>query len=1448
MEYRVLGPLEVVGVDGPLPLGGAKQRALLALLLLNDNEVVSRTRLIDDLWGDTPPESAVQSVHVYVSRLRSVLPEATLLTRGQAYMLEVDPEQIDLRRFERLVREARDAEPQRASVLLRTALDLWRGEALAEFAGEPFAQIEAGRLDDLRVAALAERIETDLALGRHNDVIGELEALSAAHPHREALPEHLMLALYRAGRQADALEVYARARETLDELGLQPGPGLQRLQLQILNHDGALDLPASPSAEPAAAPPPEHRQVTVLFVALATTNEAEDDPDETAALFDRLHAEATAEIEAAGGAVEKGLVGALLATFASEPGQDDHAVRAARAAAATRDRLARAFGKGLVLRVGLESGEVVLGRPGSPAMGAPVAAAADLVRWARPADIVVGDRAAPSVEAAFTLRKHERGHTLVAPRRPIGVRKTVTILFADLVDSTRLGEQLDPEAHRSLVDVYFSEMRSAGERHGGIVEKFIGDAVVAIFGVPAVHEDDAVRAVRAAAEMRDSLARLNEGFEQSWGLRLAGRIGINTGEVVAGDHRDGDLIVTGHPVTMAERLEGGAPAGEILIGEATYRLVRDAVVAEPVDLVVKGGRTVAAMRLVDVRRDAPGRARRFDSPLVGRDRELEALHDAFASVVRDRACHLLTVHGDAGVGKSRLVQEFVGELGGEATVAHGRCLSYGEGITYWPLAEVVQAILRGGRAADAEPTRASIAALLAGDDKADLVADLILDAVGVGSRGVAVAEETPWAVRKLFEALARRRPLVVVLDDLQWAEPTFVDLVDHVADLSRDAPILLLCLARSELFARYATWGGGKLNATSMQLRALDDEASRRLIANLVRHAPLPPAVETQIVRAAGGNPLFAEELWADVVDAKLLAWEHGAWVSAAELGDRLIPQSIHALLAARLDGLPEDERDLITCASVEGTLFHRSAIGELAPHVPDAQLERTIATLVGRDLIRPAAAAVEGDEVYAFRHILIRDAAYESLTKHTRAELHERFAAWAERTASTRVRDFGEIIGYHLEQAYRCRVDLAPAAPDLGRLAGRASEWLAGAGRKARARSDLPAAIGLLSRAVSLVGRDEARRAALLPELGASLTEAGRLEEAGAVLTSAARAAADAHDEGAEARALVQRQFLRLRRVAEGGIEEAARAVAHVVPIFERLDDHAGLCGARRLEAWLHWNEAHAAAAGEAWERAAEEAALAHDGQARAEILTWVASSLWFGPTPVADGIPRCEEIHAQVKGHLEAEALTLRHLAGLHALNGDFARARALLATSNAVFDDLGPTLNAATSHNEAVVDFLADDPAAAEGSLRTGFETLTEMKEQSCLSTTAAFLAHAVLAQGREDEAEALVVQSAELAEPGDLLTQVLWRGAKARILARRGRVDEAEALAREAVSLAERTDFLVHHGDALVDLAYILRDSGREEEAARTATGGLQLHEQKGNVVTARKIRSAFSVLV
>ena len=503
---------------------------------------------------------------------------------------------------------------------------------------------------------------------------------------------------------------------------------------------------------------------------------------------------------------------------------------------------------------------------------------------------------------------------------------------------------------------------------------------------------------------------------------------------------------------------------------------------------------------------------------------------------------------------------------------------------------------------------------------------------------------------------------------------------------------------------------------------------------------------------------------------------------------------------------------------------------------------------LVRRDSIRPEAPSFAGENAYRFRHVLIRDAAYRSVPKNARADLHERFAAWLELTAAGRLREFEEIVGYHFEQAFQYRVALGARDVLAASLAARACERLEAAGRRALVRSDLPAAISLLERVSRLLPTGDPQRIALLAELSSALIESGRLDHAGRVLDEAERLTAAADDPRLAAHVLVQRHFLRLLHGEEGGLEEAARAAATVIPVFERLGDDLGLCRARRLEALIYWNEARAEAAGEAWRRAAAHARMAGDPHLHNEILTWIASSLWFGPTPASEGIRRCEAMREEVRESPESDAAILRHLGSLHAMVGRFDLARQLLATSNAVYADLGLTLNAATSENEAVIELLAGNPAAAERSARTAYRALEEMGERAFRSTMAASLAMVILEQGRDEEAEDFAKLSAQLAASGDLVTQIRWRRVRARVLARRAEIQEAEALAREALAIAEATDFVNDRADALVDLSHVLQASHRCDDAIAAASGALHLYELKGNVVATAATRLRLAKLV
>ena len=1476
MDFHILGPLEALDEGQQVPLGGSKLRAVLALLLVHRGETLSSDRLIDELWGEEPPATAAKTLQVHVSRLRKALARGSgdaaevVVTSPHGYGLEIDPEQVDAHRFERLLGQGRGElaahRPARALSVLEEALALWRGPVLADLSYEAFAQAEIARLEDLRVAALEQLIEAKLALGSHAEVVGQLETLIVEHPYRERLRAQLMLALYRSDRQADALQAFQDARlKLVEELGIEPGERLRELEGAILAQDAALAAPAVPAEPPAppveAAPADEDAAalvelptgvVTFVLTDIEGSTELwEADPTGMAVALE-LHDELVARSADSHG-------GRLLKT----KGEGDSTVtvfrRASDAVASTvelRDLLAGASWPGGIevgVRIAIHTGEAherdgdYFGPALNRAARLRALASGTVTLLSQATTEIVHDRLPPGTElidlGSRDLRGLSRPEHVFELRTTVAgagattsgeheTRKTVTVLFACVIDSTSAADAADAEARRRVGARYLGDMRAVFERHGGTVEAYPGDALMAVFGVPVLHDDDALRALRAAVEFQEMLPGLADELDEAFGVRLTTRIGLGTGEVIAEPPAPGRPPASGHAVNAAKRLEEAAGAGEILIDDATHRLVRDFVDAEPADL---------GSRVLELRASAE-RPRKLDSPLVGRAQQIEGLSSAVAAAVADRACHLVTVLGAAGVGKSRLVADFVDGLGGRACVLRGRCLPYGEGITYWPLAEVVRDLIGGEGDGREESAREAIAARLADDPKAELITSVLADTVGFGGSASGTSEEIFWAARRLFEALARDRPLVIVIDDLQWAEPTFLDLVEHVADLARDAPVVLLCTARPELLEARPGWGGGKLNAASILLEPLGPDESRQLVGNLLSHASPSNEAAARIADACEGNPLFAEELLAMLIDDGLLRSEDERWVLADELAELPVPPTIHALLAARLERLPEEERALLARVSVEGTVFHREVMRALAPEALVPLVDRSLTALVRKDVIRPDRASFADDDAFRFRHMLIRDAAYRSLPKETRAELHERFAGWLEGVGGSRVTEFEEILGYHLEQAHRCLAELGPLDADAEALGRRGSERLEAVGRRALARGDLTAAVRLLERAVALVPADSARRGSLLPDLGAALIEAGRLAEANDVLDEASREATEAGDESAAARVLVRREFLRLQRGEAAGTAEATAVVEQVTPIFSAAGDERGLCAALRLDAYRHWIGAQAGAATESWEQAAAHARKANAEYERIEILAWIASSLFFGPTDVADAIRRTEAILAEVEANPAVSAGVLQSLAGLHAMEGHFDEARELLATSEATFEELGLTLSTAVSHDASTVEMLAGDPVAAERILRSGYAVLEEMGDTALLSTTAAFLGQALIAQDRHKEAEGLAEISAELAAGDDLITQVLWRGVRARCLAVDGRLDEAERLAREAVTLAETTDFVNQRADALVDLGIVLGRLSRGEDAQATFGEAIRLYEQKGNIVAADRVRS------
>jgi DNA-binding SARP family transcriptional activator len=798
--------------------------------VLHAGDPVSADRLIDELWGEGPPPTARTVVHGLVSRLRGVLepgrgkarPGALIQTFGSGYRLAIEPAAVDAHRFKRLIDETRGAPAEVRAAKLSAALALWRGPALADFAYEPFAQRAISALEELRTQAIEDRIEADLASGRAADLVPEVEQFIQAHPFRERLRALLMLALYRSGRQADALQAYHDARSLLVEvLGLEPGPALRDLETAILRQDPGLELPST----------------------------------------DRARA----------------------------------------------------------------------GPPGSPGS------------W--------------------------------LPRE----RRTVTVAVLDVAPSAN--PDADAEAVGRLGAHCARVAAEVIERHGGRAERELGDTLIAFFGFPVAHEDDALRAVRAVTDAQAAVLALNDRPSPIESVLYRSRAGIEAGDiVVAGPGAALRHAVAGPVVRAAGRLlQQAAPDDEVVVGPAAQRLLRGAVIMKPLD-GAPGGTT--GWQILEIVARAPAIPRSLDAPMFGRQGELSRLRSAFRRVVRSGTAWRLTVLGDAGIGKSRLAREFVSSIGADANPITQRCPAPGEGVAFLPVRDAVieAAGFLGWR---------GLHQLLVDDHDGQHVAPEIATAIGLRAEPESVAALFP-AVRRLFEALASHRPLIVVLEDLHWAEPTFLDLVDYLAREATER-ILLLCLARLDLVERRPEWESTDV----VELDPLSTADVESLVVD--RAGSIGPDVVRRIVEISEGNPLFAEQL--------LLALDEGP-VGA-------VPASLGGLLAMRLDRLGPGQRDLLRSASIVGLEFDVDAVSGLLPLDARSFLERHLESMEQRRFIQRT-----GPNVFRFGHALIRMAAYQSIAREDRAALHERFADWLARTSPDSTPEFHEVLGYHLEQA----------------------------------------------------------------------------------------------------------------------------------------------------------------------------------------------------------------------------------------------------------------------------------------------------------------------------------------------------------------------------------------------------------------------------------------------
>lgn len=1260
--------MEVLDGTRSVELPRGRGRALLAVLVLRSGEVVSTDRLIHELWGQSPPPSAIKALHGLVSGLRNRLEPArasgetgdVLGTSSPGYVLAIRPEQVDANRFRRLVEDSVAAPVTRRAAQLREALGLWRGPALADFTYQPFAQTAITTLGELRLTAIDERIDADLALGRHAQLAAELEALIAEHPLRERLRAHLMLALYRSGRQAEALEVYGDIRRLLvQELGIEPGPALQSLEQGILRQDASLDLQPLPE-------PPE------------------------------------------------------------------------------------------------------------PAPG--------------PAESV---------------------STLVGEAWLTSERKTVTVIFVELAESIGTGGRSDPEAMRRIARRGHDVTARAVDRHGGTVEGLIGDVVVAVFGVPVAHEDDALRALRAAVELRKDLAALNEELERDLGTGLTARVGINTGEVVVGAPGTGQTVAQGDVVTVAARLQQAAVNGEVLVGEAVRRIVEDEAVLEPVDrpALAGGGHSAIAWRLIELISGVPSLAARLDTPMVGREGELGRLRMAFDLAVREQRAELITVVGDAGLGKSRLAVEFAETLGPNALVLTGHCPPYGDGITFWPLREIVlQAAGDSGFGGFSD-------VLAADDDRQSLVAE-VASAIGL-TEDPGRADGLFPAVRHLVEALARQRPLLVVLEDVHWAQPTLLDLVEYLASTTQEA-VLLLCLARPELLEERRGWPRGD-SAASLLLEPLGSEDTEKLVTDRLAGRMLPAEAVARVVEMAQGNPLFVEQLLA----------------ALRQDGQLSMPPSVQALLAARLDRLGPAERDLLRCAAVVGIEFSVEALITLVPDEARAYVGRHLDALEDRELIRPSRRPFLGQPALSFRHVLIQLAAYRSITRQARSELHERVADWLEAQAEATALGLDEAIGYHLEQAYAHKRDLGLVDEHSRAVALRAGERLARSGQRAFARFDGAGAENLLSRAHALLPSEHPQRWEVRRRLAEAYQVMGRHADADAVLAELLEDHRADHSGLVEHGIRLERARIRLATGPDPTSLDAVRDEAErALVVFERARDEAGMAQACFVLGLVHLRSGRP--------REMEEVArrgLAHaerSGHAREQLGArwWVALALVTGPTPVRDCIRLCADL---VRWRGTEHPGVLADLARLRAMLGEFDQARELIARAKRLLVERTRARRplGLVTRWSAEVEILARDLVVGERELRAALKLALDMEERDQVSQIGADLSRVLSRQGRTDEADRFAALSTDHAPAESVNAQALSRAAHAAVRLERDDHGEAERLVREAIQVVPH-DMLNLRADLHVDLAAILQASGGRDVASPMANEAIGLYQRKGNL--------------
>ncbi|MEO8274433.1 MAG: AAA family ATPase, partial [Chloroflexota bacterium] len=916
--------------------------------------------------------------------------------------------------------------------------------------------------------------------------------------------------------------------------------------------------------------------------------------------------------------------------------------------------------------------------------------------------------------------------------------------------------------------------------------------------------------------------------------------GVNSGEVIAGDASTAQRMVTGDAVNTAARLEQAAGSGEVVLGDLTYRLARDKIEVEfmaPLNLKGKA-EPVPAYRLVSVGSNAP-QEHGTTTPFVGREMEMGRLSSALLAAIEGRKAEHITVVGDAGVGKSRLIREFAARAGQQARVVRGRCLPYGEGITFWPLGEVVREAAGITSDDTARIATRRIDLLLSRSplaDERERIVERVAAAMNLSAEQFPVAE-LMWGGRRFLEALASERPVVMLVDDLHWAEETFLDFLDYLVESIHESALLVLGSARHEIAERHADWSESH-DPVMVKLEPLSEADAGRIVEELL--GVLDEHVRARIAQAAEGNPLYVEQMVSMLVETGALQRGMDGWVAREGSAQLQIPPTVQALVASRLDALKTEERAVVDPASVIGLSFPMEAITELVDDSVRPRLGDDLSTLVTKQLVRRLP---EDDTIYRFGHQIIRDTAYGSLLKRKRAALHEQFVTWAERINRERGREleFEEILGFHLEQAYQYRTSLGLVDAEAKDVGERAAEKLASSGRRALARGDLPAATGLLRRAAALLPSTSTLRIEILVDLADGFLQQGAFDDCKQVLEDARTAAEQILDP----RLLARVDLLEAgRAMFVGGAGVAYRSlevVGAAVPVLQGANDDAGLARAARLEMYSQVMLGRFTDATAASVRIVEHARRAGDERLVSRSVAAIANILVHGPARVEGATAQTGELLAGVHGDRKVEAILLGALAQLQAMAEEFEGARESYRREQEILNELGSGIDASsTSIDSGRVELLAGNAEAAERELRRDYDALEAIGEAYLRSTVAAMLSEALWQLGRLDEADELAGIAASLADEDDVVSQVGWRATRAKVLAARGQTTEAIELAEAGVAAAAATEEVGLHADALIALSFVRSRAGLEHESSAALDAALELLEAKGDVATARKL--------